>query len=177
MNKTNNNSISKNNNNIKFLAITGVFTALVYVFTAFVNIRLPLMANGGLIHLGNIPLFICAIVFGKKSAAIAGGIGMALFDILSAWTIWAPFTFVIVGTMGFVMGLIIEKLPNYKGYVLGMIAAMVIKIAGYYIAEIIIYQNAIVPLSSVPGNFLQMMTAIIIVLPLAGQLAKLSKRL
>ena len=32
--------------------------ALTYVFTAFVNVRLPIAANGGLIHLGNVPLFI-----------------------------------------------------------------------------------------------------------------------
>ena len=35
---------------------------------------------------------------------IAGGIGMALFDLLSGWTLWAPFTLVIVGCMGFVVG-------------------------------------------------------------------------
>lgn len=162
-------------NSVRFIAISGVFIALVYVFTAFVNIRLPLMANGGLVHLGNIPLFVCAIIFGKKSAAIAGGVGMALFDIMSAWTIWAPFTFVIVGLMGFVMGMIVEKLPNYKGFILGMSAALIIKIVGYYIAEIILYQNAIVPLSSIPGNLMQMVVAMVIVLPFAGQIAKLKK--
>ena len=66
-----------------FLAITALLTALVYVFTAFVNIRLPIAANGGLIHLGNVPLFIGAILFGKRVGAIAGGVGMALFDLLS----------------------------------------------------------------------------------------------
>ena len=73
-----------------------LFIALTYVFTAFINIRLPITANGGLIHLGNVPLFICAIIFGKKSGAIAGGVGMGLFDLLSGWTAWAPFTLIIV---------------------------------------------------------------------------------
>lgn len=74
---------SKLNNNIKFITITAVFIALTYVFTAFVNIRLPIAANGGLVHLGNVPLFIGAIIFGKKTGAIAGGVGMGLFDLLS----------------------------------------------------------------------------------------------
>lgn len=51
---------------VQFLTITALFIALTYVFTAFVNVRLPITANGGLIHLGNVPLFICAILFGKK---------------------------------------------------------------------------------------------------------------
>ena len=61
---------------IRELAIDAVFIALTYVFTAFINIKLPIAANGGLIHLGNIPLFIAAIVFGWKTGMIAGGIGM-----------------------------------------------------------------------------------------------------
>lgn len=41
---------------IRFITITAMFIALTYVFTAFVNIKLPIAANGGLIHLGNVPL-------------------------------------------------------------------------------------------------------------------------
>ena len=51
---------------VQFLTITLLFIALTYVFTAFVNVRLPITANGGLIHLGNVPLFICAIYLAKK---------------------------------------------------------------------------------------------------------------
>ena len=83
---------SKSLSNIRFITITALFIALTYVFTAFINIRLPITANGGLIHLGNVPLFICAIIFGKKSGAIAGGVGMGLFDLLSGWTMGAIHT-------------------------------------------------------------------------------------
>ena len=61
---------------VQFLTITAVFVALTYIFTAFINVKLPIAANGGLIHLGNVPLFIGASLFGKKTGAIAGGIGM-----------------------------------------------------------------------------------------------------
>lgn len=43
---------------VKSLAITAICLVLVYVFTAVVNIRLPFAPNGGLIHLGNVPLFV-----------------------------------------------------------------------------------------------------------------------
>ena len=68
-------------NHVQSITVTAIFTAMVYVFTAFVNIKLPVMANGGLIHLGNIPLLIAAIVFGWRVGMIAGGVGMALFDV------------------------------------------------------------------------------------------------
>ena len=67
----------------KAMVINALFIALTLVATMFINIRLPLMGNGGLIHLGNAPLFIAAFVYGKKTGAIAGAFGMGLFDLAS----------------------------------------------------------------------------------------------
>ena len=55
---------------VRFLTVTAIGIALVYVFTWLINIRLPFAPQGGLIHLGNVPLFIFAILFGKKTGAI-----------------------------------------------------------------------------------------------------------
>lgn len=141
--------------NIFDLAIIAVATALVYVFTAFVNIRLPIGGEGGIIHLGNIPLLLFAILRGKKTGMIAGGVGMALFDLMSGWAIWAPFTLIIVGAMGYVMGLIGYKKPTYLNITIGILLVIIIKIVGYYFAELIIYGNAITPFASIPGNLIQ----------------------
>lgn len=158
--------------NIQSLTITALSIALVYVFTAFVNVQLPFGGKGGLIHLGNIPLFIVAILFGKKTGALAGGIGMGLFDLLSGWTMWAPFTFVIVGCMGYVTGLVTEKKKSYSTYVLAMVLACIIKIVGYYIAEVILYGNWVVPFASIPGNLIQVGTAAVVVLIIIVPLKK-----
>ena len=151
---------------VKSLAITAICLVLVYVFTAVVNIRLPFAPNGGLIHLGNVPLFVAAILFGKRTGMIAGGIGMALFDLLSGWTLWAPFTLIIVGIMGFTVGKLTEdpRHQNMKWYVISIAAACVIKVVGYYIAEVIIYGNPLAPVSSIPGNLVQIGVAAVIVL-------------
>lgn len=58
---------------VQFLTITAAFVALTYIFTAFINVKLPIAANGGLIHLGNVPLFIGAILFGKKPEPLPVG--------------------------------------------------------------------------------------------------------
>ena len=161
----------------KKVVYTALFVALVYICTAFVNIRLPIAANGGLVHLGNVPLFIIAVLFGRRYGAIAGGIGMALFDLMGGWLAWAPFTLITVAAMGWIVGLITEKWPTFMGVLSSVIAACVIKIAGYYIAEAIIYGNWIIPVSSIPGNLVQVFTAAVLVLPVVQKLRKLIKRL
>lgn len=161
---------------IRFLTMTALFIALTYVFTAFINIRLPIAANGGLIHLGNVPLFLCAMIFGKKSGAIAGGVGMGLFDLLSGWTAWAPFTFIVVAIMGYTVGAITEKHHGFGYNVLAMLAAAVIKVLGYYIAEGIIYGSWLTPAASIPGNLIQVGVAAIIVLIIIEPLRKVGKR-
>ena len=164
---------------IQFLTITAIFVALTYVFTAFINVRLPIAANGGLIHLGNVPLFIAAIIFGKKTGMIAGGVGMGLFDLLSGWTAWAPFTFVIVGLMGYAVGKITESEKHQKlgWYVIALAVAGVIKVVGDYIAEIFLYGNFVAPMASVPGNLVQIGVAAVIVLLVVGRLNVAAKRM
>lgn len=157
---------------IRFLTVTALFVALTYVFTAFINLRLPIAANGGLIHLGNVPLFLCAILFGKKSGAIAGGVGMALFDLLSGWTAWAPFTLLIVGLMGFAVGALTEKRHGFRRLLSALVLAAVIKVVGYYLAEVILFGSWLTPVASIPGNLIQIGVAAALVLPIAAPLRK-----
>lgn len=168
---------SMTGSDIRFWVVAAVFTALTYVFTAFVNVRLPFGGNGGLIHLGNVPLFLAAILYGKKTGAIAGSIGMGAFDLFSGWTLWAPFTFVIVGLMGYTVGAITEKHQKFGWRVFAMVIALFIKIAGYYVAEGIIYGNWIAPVMSIPGNIIQVVTAAVIVAVIAGRLKVISDRI
>ncbi len=50
----------------KMLVINGLFIALTLVATMFINIRLPFIGNGGLIHLGNVPLFLGAFYMAER---------------------------------------------------------------------------------------------------------------
>ncbi|MCM3667142.1 ECF transporter S component [Mesobacillus subterraneus] len=165
---------AKESTKTRTLVINALFIALTVVATMFINIRLPIMGNGGLIHLGNVPLFIAAFVFGRKTGAIAGAFGMGLFDILSGWALWAPFTFVIVGAMGYVAGLLAEKMPGKKVMVfsVAVVVATLIKVVGYYFAEVVLYGNWVQPFGSIPGNIMQVVIAGLIVVPLVGRIKK-----
>ena len=161
------------------IAVTGIFIALTYVFTWLINIRLPLAGSGGLIHLGNVPLFIAAMLFGKKTGALAGAFGMGLFDLMSGWGAWAPFTFVIVGLMGWTVGWFAENRPFHNNFVndaISLSLALAIKIVGYYFAEVILYHNWISPVGSIPGNILQVGTAAVLVLILIPALRPAARK-
>lgn len=164
---TNNAAVSKNHITVSEIAITGVCIALTFIATGFINIRLPIAANGGLVHLGNVPLFLAAVIYGKRTGALAGSFGMALFDLMGGWVLWAPFTFVVAGLMGYTVGSITEKHHGFGWNALAIVAACVIKIAGYYIAEGFIYGNWVAPVLSIPGNLIQIGVAAVLVLPIA----------
>lgn len=173
--------INKQNSRIKTkdLVEAALLTALVFVSTAFINIRLPILSSGGLVHLGNVMLFTSALLFGKKKGAIAGALGMGLFDLTSGWALWAPFTFIIRGAMGYIIGSIAySKNRNGKNLIINAVAIVVsgiFMIAGYYIAEIILYGNFLAPVASIPGNITQLVVGLIIGLPLSTILKKYTK--
>lgn len=149
----------------KQIALDAMFVALTLVFTAFVNIQIPSFGGaGGLIHLGNVPLFIAAMVYGKRTGALAGALGMGLFDILSGWAAWAPCTVITCGLMGFTVGAICKSKKGIISKIVAAAAALIIKLTGYFIFESFIMGNgAAAALKSVPGNIIQVVVAAVIV--------------
>lgn len=155
------------------IVLCAMFTVLVYIFT-MININFG--GPGGLIHLGNIPFFIAAIIFGKKIGMVSGGVGMALFDVLSPYAMWAPFTLVIGLATGYVVGLITERHKRFPFYILAMICAAVVKVVGYYIAEGILYGNWISPVYSILPNLTQVIVAGVVVLIIIEPLRLAAKK-
>jgi uncharacterized membrane protein len=155
------------------IAFYGLFIALVYVATRFINVPGP--TPGGLFHLGNVMAFSIAIVFGKKAGAVSGALGMTLFDLTSSYFAWAPFTFIIRFAMGYVLGAMASKAGDNKTKTVvyslfGILISTIIMIAGYYAAEVILYSNLYLPIKSVYGNFMQCVVGTVIGLPLAATL-------
>lgn len=160
------------------LIISALLIALVFVATLFLNIKLPITANGGLVHLGTGMLFIASILFGPKKGALAGAIGMGLFDLFSGWTLWAPITFVARGLQGYIVGKVAwMNDKNGSSTVLnliGMIISIPFMIAVYYVGEGILYGNWIAPVASIPGDLVQNILGIIIAIPVCLVLKKVS---
>lgn len=159
------------------LILTAMLVSLVFVATLFINIKLPITANGGLVHLGTAMLFIVSILFGPKKGAIAGAVGMGLFDLISGWTLWAPFTFLTRGLQGYIVGKIAWS-GNREGKsfifnLIALICSVPFMLAGYYICERVLFSSWVVPLGSIPGNLVQNGVGLLVAIPVCAMLKKL----
>ncbi|QTD41858.1 ECF transporter S component [Sporosarcina sp. Te-1] len=157
------------------LVLTAILSTLVLVSTVFINIKLPI-GQGGLIHLGTAALFIVAILFGPKKGALAGSIGMGLFDIFGGWIIWAPTTIIARALQGYIVG----KIAWSKGHrgdsvrlnILAAVVSTPVMLAVYYVGQGIMYWNWVAPLASVPGDIIQSVVGLLVAIPLCLALKK-----
>lgn len=159
------------------LVIIAILSALIFVSTLFLNIKLPIPGNGGLVHLGTAMLFTAAIFFGPKKGAYAGAIGLGLFDLLGGWVLWTPITIIARALQGYIVGKIAwsngKQGKSVPLNIVATIASIPVMMAVYYIGESILYNNWIAPLASMFGDLLQNIIGIVIAIPICIMLQKI----
>lgn len=98
----------------KEICLRGLMIALVTVSTMVLQI--PVSATNGYIHLGDSMILLISVFFGWRYGMVAGGVGAALADLLSGYAHWAPFTLIIKGVMGLLVGKIAHYTPQEKHF-------------------------------------------------------------
>lgn len=127
------------------VAYMGAFTALVYVTT---SISIPMPPPLGVWHMGNLVSFLSAILCGPIVGAFACGVGATLFDVWnplwgSSFSVYAPATLIIRGTMGYLLGLITYKRENHRKYaIIAVLTGHIWKNVGYFIYDYLLYGSA-----------------------------------
>lgn len=127
---------------------------------SYFGVRIP-WATGGYTHLGTLAALIIAIKFGKTTGAIAGGVGMTIFDILSPYYIWWPGTLIVRLIMGYVVGWIAYDIKkesqgtNLTRNIIAILVGMVIMLIGYYLYEALWLTSWREATASIFGNVLQ----------------------
>jgi len=155
---------------VRTLTLLGLLIALTTVATMVIQIPTP--ATQGYINVGDSMVFVSALLFGPLAGFLAGGVGSALADWLTGYQHFAPYTLVIKGLEGLVVGLIAWGLlkgrptATFAG-IASMVAAMVIggalMVSGYYGVEQFIMGKAAA--AEVPGNALQAVAGLVIAIP------------
>lgn len=165
------------------IILTGLMMAMIVVATMLLIIPVPF--GNGYIHLGDAMIFLSVLILGWRYGAAAAGVGSMLADILVGYAIWAPWTLFVKGIMGAVMGLFIIKAMNKEGksvlgvpvyQLIGMILAGCEMVAGYYIAEGVIYGNFVSALLGIPWNIVQFGVGTVLATLLAAALYKTPAR-
>jgi len=157
------------------LTASGIMAALVCVATLF--FILPIPATQGYFNVGDAMIVAAAIVFGPMVGAIAGGVGAALADILAGYSYFAPFTFVIKGLEGAIVGLIYAKIKSR--FIIKLVIAWILggleMVAGYFISEYLFLGYGDAAFVEIPFNLTQMLVAGIIGIPLVIALKRVLK--
>ena len=157
------------NQSLRKLTRLALVASLVLVATMFLKMTTPT----GYIHLGDGVIYGAALAFGPSFAAISGGLGSAMADILGGYANWAPWTLVIKAVAGWLIG----KLGYNQGrtrQLLAMIAGAAWTVAGYAAATSIMFSPKAAIAESL-GNLAQVGSGIVIGLFLGPVLSRLAQ--
>ena len=146
-------------NKVKKIVYGAFMIALVTIGTMVIQIPTP--ATKGYINVGDSFIFLSSALFGSLMGFIAGGIGSALADLLSGYAYWAPWTFIIKGIEGLIVGLMYKKYTNEYLRIVFLIIGALWMVLGYYIAGGVMYGFK-TSLVDVPSNLVQGFASIIV---------------
>lgn len=125
--------------NVHRLALSALFTALIFVATYFIAIPMPAV---GFVNLGDAFVLIASLVLGPVGA-ICAGVGSALADLMLGYAIYAPATFVIKSSMAIACYFIYKGFNKFSSrfvsLIVSTIVAEIIMILGYFVFEWILY--------------------------------------
>lgn len=163
------------NKNVKKMALTGVFAAMIFIMTYFIKVPVA----SGYVHFGDALIYICAGFLGAPWAIIAGAVGEGMADLIGGYAIYTPATIIIKALVAVLFVIITknkEKLFTPLS-VLMTIPAGLVTVGGYFIADMIIDKAYAV--LDIPGNIVQAVgsAVIFIVLALSFDAAKVKNKL
>ena len=144
-----------NHSTTRRLAYGGLMAALIALLTAYVRLDILffLSMRSGYAHLGDVGIVLASLVMGPF-AAVPAALGSAIADLLAGYVTYAPFTLVIKGAMGFIMGkwLVAKRLSARNIALLILTAAFMV--GAYFLTDTLLY-GVEAAIGSVLGNCIQ----------------------
>ncbi len=145
-------TMTRENRMMRRLTATGMMAALITLMTAFI-FHIPVGINGGYIHMGDALIYLSAAILPAPYAMAAGAIGGGLADLLTS-PAWAPATIVIKMLIVLPFSSKREKIVTGRN-ILALPGAILITVAGYYLAEGLLFGFRAAALVSIGSNLIQ----------------------
>ena len=152
------------------VVLTAMMMCLIILATMLIKIPIPF--TQGYVHLGDAMIFLSVLILGWKYGIVAAGVGSMLGDIIGGAAAWAPWTLVIKGGMALIMGACLKGGDSKLKEVIGMILAGAFMVAGYYVAEGVMYGNWVAAAIGIPWNIGQFTVGMVIAEILSAALQK-----
>lgn len=126
------------NSKTKWIVMNGLMIALVFLVTFFTKIPGPV----GPFNIGDAVIMVTAIIMGRNSGMLAGALGSAAADIAMGYALFSPFTLVVKGLEGYIVGTIAYQGKSEKAgaarMIVGVAVGALVMIAGYFFSEFLI---------------------------------------
>lgn len=150
--------------NLKLMCLAGIFTAIVYVFTAYLHIP----SHTGYTHVGDAFIYLAACLLPLPYGIFVGAGGALLADCLTGFAIWAPGSVIIKTCAVLFFSRKGRKLVCLRN-ILALIPAWVLCIGGYYLYEALLTGNFLAPAAGIPGYITQstLSTVLFVILGIA----------
>lgn len=157
------------NERIKLMCLAGVFTAVVFVFTAYLHIP----SHTGYTHVGDGFIYLAACLLPLPYAMFVGAGGALLADCLTGFAIWAPGSVIIKTVAVLFFSRKSVKIITWRN-MLALIPAWALCIGGYYLYETLITGNFVSPLAGIPGYITQSLLSSILFVAVGLAMDKLN---
>jgi uncharacterized membrane protein len=153
------------------LAYGGLLAAAIALLTAYV--RLPVVMLKGYAHLGDLGILLSGLVLGPF-AALPAAVGSGLADLLAGYPVYAPFTLVIKGAMGFALGRWIRVRRFSVRNLLVLVGTAAFMVGAYFLTDALLYGTE-AAVASLVGNCVQggaMVAGGLVLIPMCCSLPK-----
>ena len=137
--------------------MSGIFTALVFVVTAYLHIP----TYNGYVHIGDGLIFLAACLLPMPYSVFVGAVGAMLADLLTGFAVWAPGSMAIKALVAMLFTCKGKKIVSTRNTLM-LIPGAVISIAGYYFYEVLITGSFVSSLSGIPGSTVQAVASSIV---------------
>ncbi len=157
------------NEKVKLMCLASIFTAVVFVFTAYLHIP----SHTGYTHVGDGFVYLVACILPLPYAMFVGAGGALLADCLTGFAIWAPGSVIIKIVTVMFFSRKNKKIISLRN-ILALFPAWTVCIGGYYLYESLITGNFAAPLSGIPGYITQSVLSSILFIAVGLAMDKLN---
>lgn len=154
--------------NTRTIVLGALFAAAT---TGATLLHIPFPTLYGYFNIGEIMVYTSAFLMGKWIGAIAGGLGSALADLILGYAAWAPYTLLVKGAEGFIVGTLAPGKVGAKK-VVAVIPGAVVMILGYTLFTKFIFHQAFI--FELGTDILQATVGTLVAIPLAETLSKIA---
>lgn len=124
------------------LVLAGLFAAITFLGVQVFRIQLPAAVGAPFIHFGNALVVLSVLMLGFKYGALAGAMGLGIFDMLNGYASFAIFTIteaiIVAAVVSILFNLLGRNDKKVSTIIVVAIAAGVTKIIESYVEGIIV---------------------------------------